>query len=279
MTICIGAVCENQTAVVLASDTMVTNSALSFQFEHEERKMTLLSESCIALTSGDALVHTELFGAVRASISPLRQPSILQIVEQIKKCYAQLRRQKIEERILQPRGFDSLTNFYEIQRHLVPDVALSVQSRVDNFDYSLDILVSGVTEGRAHLYGVSNPGTSYCLDAIGFHAIGSGTPHALNTMMATGLHSAVDLHEAFMTVYEAKKLAERAPGVGSRNTDLCIVRNGETYFLPRECIHDLDGLYKHWRRGEPKAKWRDPLSKMLEHGKEGRRNVETTKRG
>ena len=240
--------------------------------------MTLLSESCIALTSGDALVHTELFGAVRASIVQLRQPTIPQIVDQIKKCYVHLRRQKIEERILQPRGFDSLTDFYEIQRHLILDVALSVQSRVDNFDYSLDILVSGVTEGRAHLYGISNPGTSYCLDAIGFHAIGSGTPHALNTMMATGLHSSVDLHEAFMTVYEAKKLAERAPGVGSRNTDLCIIREGENYFLPRECIPDLDDLYKHWRRGEPKEKWRETLGEMLKYGKEGRPNAQTKAR-
>ena len=123
MTICIGAICENQSAVVLASDTMVTNSALSFQFEHEERKMTSLADTCIALTSGDALVHTELFGAVRASIFKLRHPSIPQIVEQIKKCYAQLRRQKIEERILQPIGFESLASFYEVQRHIILDVA------------------------------------------------------------------------------------------------------------------------------------------------------------
>ena len=155
---------------------------------------------------------------------------------------------------------------------------LSVQSRVDNFNYNLDILVSGVTEGRAHLYGISNPGTSYCLDAVGFHAIGSGTPHALNTMMAMGLYSGVDLHDALMTVYEAKKLAERAPGVGSRNTDLCIIRNGETCFLPRACVPDLDGLHKHWRRRDPKAKWRDPLIKMIKDAKEGECNVQTTKR-
>ena len=102
MTVCVAAICEGGHGLVLASDTMVTNQWLSIQFEHVAKKMTPLSETCVALTSGDALAHTELFTQVAGQIGRLKDSSVVEIVETIKQSYQQIRRKVITERYLGP---------------------------------------------------------------------------------------------------------------------------------------------------------------------------------
>lgn len=261
MTICIGAICENGSGLILATDSMVTNEGLSIQFEHPTKKMTILSSSCIALTAGDALAHTELFNIVQGEVTRLKSPSVIEIVEKIKENYQCIRRREIEEKILIPRGFDSFRDYYRAQSALVTDVALSIQSQIDRYDYGLQILVCGISENKAHIYGVSDPGTSKCFDAIGFHAIGSGLPHAVNTIIARGCCQAIALKEVVLIVYEAKKMAEKAPGVGSNITDICIMNIQGVFEFPRERVGDLDKIYKKWVVKE--ATWASELDELL----------------
>ncbi len=246
VTICIAAICDEGKSLISASDSMITNRMLSIQFEHPLRKVTLLSEKCIALTAGDALAHTELFGMVQGGISQLKSPSIQDIVEQIKECYQNIRKSKINERILKPRGFSSFQEFYESHRTLVPEIAMVIQSRIDDFDYGLDIIVAGAGNGNAHIYGINDPGTSQCFDAIGFHAIGSGLPHALNTLIAREHHSGTTLEESLLIVYEAKKVAEKAPGVGSNRTDLGVLNSEGWSQVPDDKLSELGQIHAKW---------------------------------
>jgi len=94
MTICIAAICERSTSLVLAADAMVTSHRLSLEFEHPKRKMTPLSDNCVALTAGDALAHTELFDAAAKEIRALKEPAIAEIVEKITECYQSVRKTK-----------------------------------------------------------------------------------------------------------------------------------------------------------------------------------------
>src|SRR5260370_30252024 len=153
MTICIAATCESASGLVLASDTMITNEFLSINFEHQGRKMTALSGSCIALTAGDALAYTELFNQVELQISRLKDCSVMEIVEAIKKCYQEIRRQEISEKVLVPRGFEDLMEFHKAQHHLHPEIVLTVQHEIDRYDYGLQILVAGLSGRSAHIYG------------------------------------------------------------------------------------------------------------------------------
>ena len=261
MTVCIAAICDKNKTLVLASDSMLTNQGLSIQFEHPTRKMTPLSESCIALTAGDALAHTELFNAVLGQVAKLKTPSVDEMVIRIKTCYKNIRQREIEENVLHPRGFGSFKEFYEAQRVLVPDIAMSIQNDIERYDYGLQIVVAGISDGVAHIYGVFDPGTSKCFDAIGFHAIGSGLPHAVNTLIARGINQSTPLAEAVVVVYEAKKMAEKAPGVGSNITDICIMRQNRSVDFPREQIGELDKIHKRWVRRDPG--WEEELDKLL----------------
>ena len=77
----------------------------------------------------------------------------------------------------------------------------------------LIVLIGGV-DSRAHLHVVGNPGSSVCFDSIGYSAIGSGMPHALITFISKGYYDVLPLNEALLIAYEAKKISEKAPGVG-----------------------------------------------------------------
>lgn len=263
MTICISAICENGTSLILAADTMLTNRALSIQFEHPTRKIINLAKNCVALTAGDALAHTELFNMVQNYISQLKSPSIFDIVDCVKKSYQEIRKREIKEKILMPRGFNDFKDFYENQRALLPDIATSIQYAIDKYDYGLEIIIAGITEGIAHIYGVSDPGTSECFDAVGFHAIGSGLPHALNSLIARQCCHFNPLKETILIVYEAKKNAEKAPGVGSKITDIYIMTPDKEYEFPRDRINDLDLIYKKWI--ERNETWMDDLDNLLKH--------------
>jgi len=104
MTVCIAAVCDNRRCAVVASDTMVTNPGIPIEFEHQGSKISELATACVAMTAGDALAYTELFGMVTASLADLKQPNVYEIVERIKECYKEVRHQEIRERVLGPRG-------------------------------------------------------------------------------------------------------------------------------------------------------------------------------
>lgn len=261
MTICIAAICEKGSSLILATDSMVTNEGLSIQFEHPTKKMTPLSDSCIALTAGDALAHTELFNMVQGEITKLKAPSVPEVVSKIKECYQRIRKSEIKEKLLSPRGFNDFEDFYQAQRVLIPDIALTIQNQIDRYEYGLEILVAGISAEVAHIYGISDPGTSKCFDAIGFHAIGSGLPHAVNILIARGCYQGSDLKEALLIVYEAKKMAEKAPGVGANITDICIMNRGGTIGFPRNKLGELHEIYERWGRREPN--WASDLDALL----------------
>ena len=261
MTICIAVICKEGSTLILASDSMITNEALAIQFEHTAKKMTYLSNSCVALTAGDALAHTELFNTVQKEIIKLKKPSVIEVVTKIKECYQSIRKIEILEKILNPKGFNDFEEFYQAQRFLSKEVIFGIQNQIDTYDYGLRILVGGISNDVAHIYLISDPGTSKCFDAIGFSAIGSGLPHAINTLIARGCNQNISLEEGFIIVYEAKKMAEKAPGVGSNITNICIINSAGIKEFPQNKFGELHKIYEKWVRRE--SDWKDDLDVLL----------------
>jgi len=176
------------------------------------------------------------------------------------------RKREICERILIPKGFSGFQEFYKAQTHLLPDIAMSIQHEIDRYDYGLEVLIGGIKDGIAHIYGIFDPGTSECFDAIGFHAIGSGLPHAINTLIAREHHSGISLEETLSMVYEAKKVAEKAPGVRRDITDICILDADGLAFSPRGKVKDLEKAHQKWFHKE--ADWKSNIEGLLENRKE-----------
>jgi hypothetical protein len=240
---------------------MITNLGLSIQFEQPTKKMTSLSDCCTAMTAGDALAHTELFNVVHEEISKLRSPSIIEVVGKVKTCYQTIRERVIKETILNPRGFSDFRDFYNSQTRMIPDIVLPIQMEIEKYDYGLEIIIAGFAGNKPSIYEVHNPGTSSCFDAIGFHAIGSGSPHALNTLIARECHQGISLGEGLLIVYEAKKMAEKAPGVGARITNMRVIDAKKTADLSLEQLTEIGKIYEKWVRREPNCS--EEVEKLL----------------
>lgn len=216
MTICIGALCDEGQGVVACADHMVTGGDV--QFEQAGSKITKLTDRCIALTSGPALTHTDVFDRVRMAIRSQADPSIRQVVEEVKKAYSATRNERAEEKYLRPLGL-SLQTYLQAGSDLV----FQLGRQITEFRLGLSIVIAGVDHTRGHLYIVKDPGTAECFDGLGFVTIGSGSRHAEATFIAHSYSRGFTVVEAAFVAFEARRRAESAPGVGNRLTDLIYI--------------------------------------------------------
>ena len=241
MTVCIAAVCGNKQAVVVASDRMITASYPPVEFEHDVPKLEKVGNSCVALTVGDALAHVDLFRTARQTLAGLDTPTIQQIAEVLRTLYSTERLKVVEQRILGLRGW-KLAEFYtELPKTVPPDIFMMVDHSIATYDYGVELLVAGVdTEG--HIHSVRNPGHTDCFDALGYNAIGSGALHALSTFIANNCCASMGVNQGVYLVFEAKRAAEVAPGVG-KHMDMAIINGDGVHVLTDKEISALDDVY------------------------------------
>ena len=244
MTICIAATCADQTAVVAASDRMVSAPFLTLEFDHPDAKIDQLSRTCVGLTSGDALVATDLFTGFEGMISQLQNPDVLLIAEHVKQRFVDVRRKLIDERVFRPRGI-SFIDFYSngLITALPPDLAMFLDNQVQQGQLEASVIVAGVDGSGSHIHGIDDPGTSSCFDRLGYHAIGSGYRHALLYLATAQQHWSASINQTVHNVYEAKKQAELAQGVGD-TTELRVITENGVRSLTQSGLKDLEKLHE-----------------------------------
>jgi hypothetical protein len=246
VTVCIAALCNESKDVVVVSDRMITATYPPIAFEHGIPKIERICPSCIVLTAGDALAHADLCRLVRSNISGLSRPRVQQITEEVKKAYVVQRLKTVQERYLSSRGW-KLSDFYEEHiRRIPPDLAIAIDNQIATYDYGLQIIVAGADPDEAHIYGIRHPGEVDCYDSIGYHTIGIGAMHAVSNLVANGYLPTANVKMSVYMVYEAKKNAENAPGVGNQ-TDIMIIRGDSQQIVTPEQIDQLEQIYESRR--------------------------------
>ena len=244
MTICIAASCDNGSAVVVASDRMLSAPFLTVEFDHQDTKIDQISPNCVALSSGDALcVQDILIGGIGAA-SHLQNPPIITLTEQIKLQFCEIRKQRVNDVILGPRGID-FDSFYQggIITRFPQDLAMLLDNQVQMHTLGTMLLVAGVDDSGAHIYCVDDPGKMACFDRLGYHAIGSGHRHAVLKLVALKQHHSTPVKETIFNVFCAKRIAELAPGVGQA-TSMKIVLGTETKTIEQTVLDGLDPAYR-----------------------------------
>lgn len=241
MTICIIAMCENKSKIIVASDRMITIGSI-IEFEHRDSKIEKLSNNCVAVTAGNALAHTDLFKNVKPIIASHTSLSISDIVQKLKNIFIEQRKKKVEELFLKSRGFNIDDFYIDLIRSVPPEIGIPLDNQIEHYDFSLEIIVGGVDDEGAHIYFIENPGTSDCFDSVGFCAIGSGELHAILTFISYNYAQDISLNEALYVIYEAKRISEKAPGVGE-DTDIWVIDKNEIIKLSEENIESLNNIY------------------------------------
>ncbi len=242
MTICLALVCDDGKSIVAVADRMVSVESLSLEFEQRTRKIDQIGDRFAALSAGDALAQTNLIRDACEVISKMDNPSVRDIATAIEECFNQHRNNLAEKQVLRRVGMD-YTSFLDQQQKLPPDLSATLWSDYQKVELDVELLLVGVDPSGAHLYHISDPGIAVCFDSIGYAAIGSGLPHAEGFLTEADYSSQISLKQGIGLSYVAKRKSERAPGVGSRFTDILVIQNNCTSFLNSTTLENMYNKY------------------------------------
>ena len=243
MTVCIAATCGDGHALVVASDRMLSAPFLTLEFDHPDAKIDRIGNSCVALTAGDALsVHDVLAGGFGIA-TQLIDPQVELIAEQIRSRFVDVRKRRINEIILGPRGLD-FDSFYAIGIKSLPgDLAMFIDNQIQQHQLGSSLILAGVDATGAHIYAIGDPGATLCFDRLGYHSIGSGHRHALLTLVSRQQHKTTNIHTTIFNVFAAKRSAELAPGVGAA-TEMRVITKEGVAAVTAEQINRLETILR-----------------------------------
>lgn len=251
VTICIAAICNvNQPdvnpTIVFCADRLVS---AGIQFEGGESKIKRITDYCYAMQSStDSLVSDLILEKVREKTATLEKPQKIEdIVKMIRAECIAYRKEWIEDAILSDYNmiFDKLG--------VKPDSILhkaSNEVRDCEYPYEFQYIVLGIEPtNQAHIFVIDQEGRYRMFDSLGFAAIGTGYELAFIEMTKYMYARTIPVIGAIPRVYIAKKVSERAQGVG-RATDLVVLfygKNPKEAFSPAIQVlsaHELELLPK-----------------------------------
>ncbi|HEV2341506.1 MAG TPA: hypothetical protein VGS15_06900 [Candidatus Acidoferrales bacterium] len=246
MTVCIGALCDNGQAAVVAADKMVTFAApMSLQMEPPVlRKITKINDEAVVLFSGSVADGEEIVSATKQQLKGLTNLPTQNVAEAVKTAYIALKEKRIQETILGPLLGADFPKFQSLLAQSASSQTLQqILAMVMQHNLQAETLVSGVDTSGAHLFAVSHPGVLLPLETMGYGAVGSGGLHAAVRLSLGQQNKVATILDTVYNVYEAKKAAEVAPGVG-KLTDLAIIKNGKIFFAEVPLFNVLEKTHK-----------------------------------
>jgi 20S proteasome alpha/beta subunit len=246
VTVCIGALCDNGQAVVVAADKMVTFAApMSLQMEPSIlKKITKINDENVVLFSGSVPDAEEIVSATKQQLKGLTNLPTQNVAEAVKAAYIALKSKRVQETILGPLLGAEFPRFQTLLAQSPSSQTLQqILAMVMQHNLQTEGLVAGVDGSGAHLLAVSHPGVLLPLETMGYGAVGSGGLHAAVRLSLGQQNKAASTLETVYNVHEAKKAAEVAPGVG-KLTDLAIIRAGKISFAETPLFEVLEKVHK-----------------------------------
>jgi len=254
MTVCVAAICDNNTHIIGASDRMLT--AGDIEFQPPQTKIWGLTNSIVAMVAGDMTIQSEIYQKVfnividRIKIDPSNWWKVKDMAELYSNCYSELRFKRAEKEILWPLGLDK-DKFIKQQKEMDTTLVQKIAKLLSNFEIpGTETIIAGndeyIDKIMPHLYVIHNERVS-CNDATGFACIGLGYWHANSQFMSSGHTRFSSGPRTLQITYQAKKKAEVAPGVG-KETDMFIIGPELGSFRPikEEVVFDLDKIYNNY---------------------------------
>ncbi len=225
MTICIAALCENRSGIVLAADRKV--GAGFSEAEFNTSKISQIHDNWwVMMAANDISPVFTMVDKLRIALAG-REPTANEIAAQVEEAYREERQSRAETAILSPIGM-TLDGFVANGRAQLGDSIFErFQFGISGHGLQVQLIVTGFdADGLAHLMSVSDPGQASRFDNPGFCAIGSGAFNALSFLYYRQQDNTDPLWASIYHVNEAKIFASMAPGVGIWDTELIVLRTG-----------------------------------------------------
>ncbi len=247
MTICIAAIAENR-YVVMAADRTLTLALEPEEFAHKHSsKLYEVEDKFMIGSAGTPVYIPEFLSAMRSGGLAHKPP-----LERLSEALHTVRRNAMERSILHRFGL----SYAKYEKVLASGQLTEIQARIigeemDGFHACLHVVAGTVNgQGSASVYSAEDCGMEptgrvpkqvFCHDAIGWVATGSGQSYADQTLVRSNCTNDMGLGEVLFHVFEAKKNAEQAIGVG-RETDLRIVGPSGSIKVPDDQVRGLGRL-------------------------------------
>lgn len=205
----------------MAADRTITLALEPMEFGHGHgSKLYELTSGVILGAAGVPVYLPEFMEALRGQKTGRKNRDW---ITRASDAMTALRRLKIEQTILRRYGWDYETyEKYYSQGNLLEAHARKILEGMERYHLCVHLVSGSISNGRGTIHGIEDPGAVDCFDAIGYTATGSGENYAMQTLVRSDYTSATPLKEAIYHVFEAKKAAEQATGVG-RRTDIRVV--------------------------------------------------------
>jgi len=208
MTICISAIAKegDYDVIVFATDHMVSTHIGSF--EYSIKKYKCINQSSIAMLAGDSLMFNKFIENIP------KESSLNQIKNKIFENMKKTRQEIVKNAILDVYGlqWDDIRN--SLLSENISEEMSGIIEEVGEFELESQIMLIGFDDFSVKIFDITEFGIDDYSDHH-FHAIGSGTDQALNTLLFQRHSKENDLTKTIYNVFKAKKNAEVMEGVGN----------------------------------------------------------------
>ena len=223
MTICIAALYESGKGCILCSDQMVTaHIPMGYEYESDDvDKMISMCQGIHALTAGDVLAANEMTELAKKNAESQGISTTTGIAELLREAYQTVRINAIIQNELETRGLN-LNSFHNLHQRLLPQVVQMIDRAFAETNAGVDFILAGKDDRQCGIFSISNPGQLTCHNPIGYCAVGSGSPHAIYSLIGSGYKKSMSKEMVEKIIKEAKKRSEVAPGVWSSTKIIAI---------------------------------------------------------
>ncbi len=241
MTICIAAIgnCKekDKESIVFATDHMVSIGGIG-EFEHEIDKFKVIpndNSKTVAMLAGAPL----LFGGILKDIPESSNFSLIK--ERIHENLLNIRKDKTQREVFNRFNIDWESMPTLLQHPQPTPIIMRILEFVSNFTLGTNILLIGFEDNVAQIADINENDYADFRD-INFHAIGSGSMQAENTLLFQR-HSKKDkLSTTLYNVYKAKRNSEVSVGVG-KETDIKVMTQNDILSIDEENLNKLSQIY------------------------------------
>jgi 20S proteasome alpha/beta subunit len=242
VSVCIALMCNDSKAIVTVSDAKVTFGGYSA--DRVAVKNVPMHKNCAVMFAGDDVEHAapilertwELTLASIKKQSKDERPSPAEIADMVDQAYSERLQREIAAKVLRKRGFDVDSFRDKGKLKCTPSAYLSLCSRIDQVNISLEFLVCGFDkEGKAHIIRVDGKSAPKSYDPIGMWAIGSGAYSAMSWLAFHADRRHVSRYESLETAayfaLTAKFMSEASGDVGKETFTIILEPDKQTKYV------------------------------------------------
>jgi hypothetical protein len=244
VTVCIAAITGSGEHIVTASDRMISYNGVIPAGDDAALKSRTIAKAWGLMFAGEVDLFLPILNSIGNNIDPASEYDLQSVQNAVCGAYSKIFDEYFTSKYLSRYRIDGIATFRTLGLTQFGQERFSqICDQIDSFDLGIEVLGYGFdTNGRAHIFQVSNPGQIVNHDLLGYGVVGSGYWMATAALMRKKLP--YNLNAMAYRLLDAKFSAETAPGVGRSTTLFSHDRNGKTKSIGYGSLDKIKAIWE-----------------------------------